>query len=192
MDPTRANREIYDLLRNGYLATWRDETGEEQAERVHYLDWHDSQKNDWLAANQVWLAGELYVRRADLVLFVNGIPLVLMEFKGANRSVRAAFDDNLRDYRTTVPQLFWPNAFVVLSNGSQAKIGATFAPWEHFGEWKKIDSSGTRGRVELETLIQGTCATDRLLDLVENFIAYSEAPGSLVQGFVKVGVTVRE
>lgn len=181
MDPIRANREIYDLLRDGYLATWRDETGVEQAERVHYLDWHDSQKNDWLAANQVWLAGDLYVRRADLVLYVNGIPLVLMEFKGANRSVRAAFDDNLRDYRATVPQLFWPNAFVVLSNGSQARIGATFAPWEHFGEWKKIDSSGTRGRVELETLIRGTCATDRLLDLVENFIAYTEAPGGLVK-----------
>jgi type I restriction enzyme R subunit len=78
MDPTRANREVYDLLRDGYLATWRDETGNEQAERVHYLDWHDSQKNDWLAANQVWLAGDLYVRRADLVLFVNGLPLVLM------------------------------------------------------------------------------------------------------------------
>ena len=185
MDPTRANREIYDLLHNGYLATWRDESGAEQAERIHYLDWHDSQKNDWLAANQVWLAGDLYVRRADLVLFVNGIPLVLMEFKGANRSVRAAFDENLRDYRATVPQLFWPNAFVILSNGSQARIGATFAPWEHFGEWKKIDSSGTRGRVELETLIRGTCATDRLLDLVENFIAYTEASGGLVKAVAR-------
>jgi type I restriction enzyme, R subunit len=185
MDLTRANREIYGLLRDGYLATWRDERGDEQSERIHYLDWHDSEKNDWLAAQQVWLAGDLYVRRADLVLFVNGIPLVLMEFKGANRSVRAAYDENLRDYRTTVPQLLWPNAFVVLSNGSQAKIGATFAPWEHFGEWKKIDTSGARGRVELETVIRGTCRPDRLLDLIENFVAYTEVPGGLVKAVAR-------
>ena len=185
MDPTRANREIYDLLRDGCLATWRDQAGDEQVERVHYIDWRSPQNNEWLAAQQVWLAGDLYVRRADLLLFVNGIPLVLMEFKGVNRSVRAAFVDNLRDYRSTVPQLFWPNAFVVLSNGSEAKIGATFAPWEHFGEWKKIDVSGTRGRVGLETLIRGTCRHDLFLDLVENFIAYTEVPGGLVKAVAR-------
>ena len=185
MDPTRANHEVYDLLRDGYLATWRDQAGDEQAERIHYIDWRDPQRNAWLAAHQVWLAGELYTRRADLVLFVNGIPLVLMEFKGANRSVRAAFVDNLRDYRTTVPQLFWPNAFVVLSNGSEAKMGATFAPWEHFGDWQKIDASGARGRVGLETLIRGTCRPDRLLDLVENFVAYTEVPGGVVKAVAR-------
>ncbi len=166
MDPVRANREIYDLIRDGHRATWHDEQGDERSERLRYIDWNDSQKNDWLAANQVWIAGDLYVRRADLVLFVNGIPLVLMEFKGANRKVRAAYDDNLVDYRTAVPQLFGPNAFVVLSNGSEARMGATFAGWEHFGEWKRIDESGTRGRVGLETLIRATCAKHRLLDLV--------------------------
>ena len=157
MDPTRANQEIHELLRDGYFATWRDDSDGDQAERIRYIDWQDSKKNDWLAANQVWLAGDLYVRRADPVLFVNGIPLVLMEFKGANRSVRAAYEDNLRDYRVAVPQLFWPNAFVVLSNGSEAKVGATFAPWDFFGEWKMIETSGARGKVELETAIRGTC-----------------------------------
>lgn len=185
MDPTRANREIYNLLRDGYLATWRDQAGDEQVERIHYMDWRNPKMNNWLAAQQVWLAGDLYLRRADLVLFVNGIPLVLMEFKGANRSVRAAFHDNLRDYRSTVPQLFSPNAFVVLSNGSEAKMGATFAPWEHFGEWKKIDISGAQGRVSLETLIRGACRQDQFLDLVENFIAYTELPGGLVKAVAR-------
>jgi len=185
MIPTRANREVYDLLRDGYLAVWRDEQGVERSERIRYVDWNDSTKNEWLAANQVWLAGDLYVRRADLVLFVNGIPLVLMEFKGANRKVRSAYEDNLRDYRVAVPQLFWPNAFVVLSNGSEARMGSTFAPWEHFGEWKRIDEAGARGRVGLETLLRATCRKDRLLDLVENFVAYTERPGGLVKAVAR-------
>ena len=113
-DPTRANSEVYGLLRDGFLAGWRDEGGQEQTARITYVDWHDPAQNDLLAANQVWIAGDLYVRRVDLVLFVNGIPLVLAEFKSANRSVRAAFEDNLRDYRVAVPQLFVPNAFVIL------------------------------------------------------------------------------
>jgi type I restriction enzyme R subunit len=185
MDPTRASREVYDLLRDGYLAAWRDDDGEEQSARIAYIDWRDPTRNDLLAANQVWIAGDLYVRRVDLVLFVNGIPLVLAEFKGANRSVRAAYEDNLRDYRVGIPQLFVPNAFVILSNGSEARVGATFAPWGQFGEWKRIDSQGTRGQVSLETAIRGTCEPARLLDLVENFVAYSERPGGLVKSVAR-------
>jgi type I restriction enzyme R subunit len=185
MGPTRANREVHDLLREGYFASWRDEDGEEQSARIAYIDWRDPSRNEWLAANQVWVAGELYVRRVDLVLFVNGIPLVLMEFKGAGRSVRAAYEDNLRDYRVAIPQLFGPNGFVILSNGSEARVGATFAPWEQFGEWKLVDSGGTRGRVSLETAILGTCEQGHLLDLVENFVAYSERPGGLVKALAR-------
>ena len=62
----------------------------------------------------MWIAGDLHARRVDLVLFVNGIPLVLAEFKEPNRPVRAAYDENLTDYRDTIPQLFWPNGFVIL------------------------------------------------------------------------------
>jgi type I restriction enzyme R subunit len=129
MDPTRANKEIHGLLRDGYQAEWRDDRGERCFGTVSYLDFNDSTKNDWLAASQVWIAGELHRRRTDTILFVNGIPLVLAEFKEPNRPVKAAFDENLTDYRDTIPQLFWPNGFVILSNGSEAKVGATYAPW---------------------------------------------------------------
>jgi type I restriction enzyme, R subunit len=172
MDPTRASREIYGLLRDGYQAEWRDGRGEPCFAAVRFLDFTDRTRNDWLAASQVWIAGELHRRRADTILFVNGIPLVLIEFKEPNRPVKAAFDENLSDYRDTVPQLFWPNGFVILSNGSEAKVGATYAPFDFFGDWKFIDADGTRGVVGLETAIRGTCAHDRLLDLVENFVAY--------------------
>ncbi|MCA1707806.1 MAG: DEAD/DEAH box helicase, partial [Actinobacteria bacterium] len=181
MDPVRANQDVYRLLRDGYRAHWQDNRGDQSYATVRYVDFNDSTKNDWLAASQVWVAGALHRRRADVVLFVNGIPLVLAELKEINRPVKAAYDENLTDYRDTVAQLFWPNAFVILSNGSEAKIGATYAPWEFFGDWKVIDADGTRGVVALETAIRGTCAHDRLLDMVENFVAYIERPGRLVK-----------
>jgi type I restriction enzyme R subunit len=185
MDRVRANHEIYELLRDGYRGEWQDERGDRQYATVQFVDFNDSTKNDWLAASQVWIAGDLHRRRADVVLFVNGIPLVLVEFKEINRPVKAAYDENLTDYRDTIPQLFWPNAFVILSNGSEAKLGATYAPWEFFGDWKVIDARGSRGLVALETLIRGTCAHDRLLDFVENFVAYIERPGGLIKAVAR-------
>ena len=181
MDRVRANREVYELLRDGYRAEWRDENGERQYAEVAFVDFRDLTRNDWLAASQVWVAGDLHRRRADTVLFVNGIPLVLLEFKEPNRPVRAAFDENLSDYRDAIPGLFIPNAFVILSNGSEAKVGSTYSPWEFFGDWKVTDADGNRGVVALETAIRGTCSHERLLDLVENFVAYIERPGGLVK-----------
>ncbi len=181
MDRVRANREVYGLVRDGYHAEWQDDTGERQYATVQYLDFRDSAKNDWLAASQVWVASDLHRRRTDTVLFVNGIPLVLMEFKDPNRPVKAAYEENLADYRDTVPQLFVPNGFVLLSNGSAAKVGSTYAPWEFFGDWKVIDAEGARGVVALETAIRGTCAPDRLLDLIENFVSFIERPGGLIK-----------
>jgi type I restriction enzyme R subunit len=181
MDRVRANREVHGLVRDGYRAEWVDDWGDRQFATVRFVDFGDSTKNDWLAASQVWVAGDLYRRRTDVVLFVNGIPLVLAEFKEPNRPAKAAFDENVTDYRDTVPQLFVPNGFVICSNGSEAKVGATYAPWEFFGDWKVIDADGNRGRIALETAIRGTCAHDRLLDLVENFTSFIERPGGLIK-----------
>ena len=181
MDRVRANREVHDLMREGYRAEWVDDRGEKQFATVRFVDFLDSTKNDWLAASQVWFAGDLHRRRTDVVLFVNGIPLVLAEFKEPNRPVKAAFDENITDYRDTIPALFVANGFVICSNGSEAKVGSTYAPWEFFGDWKVIDADGTRGIVALETAIRGTCAHDRLLDMIENFTAFIERPGGLIK-----------
>ena len=128
MDPVRANREVYELIRNGYRAEWQGETGGREYATVQYIDFRDPTANDLMAASQVWIAGDLYRRRVDTVLYVNGIPLVLLEFKEPNRPVKAAYDENLTDYRAAIPQLFVPNGFVLLSNGSDAKVGSTYAP----------------------------------------------------------------
>ena len=153
--------------------------------RSGFVDWNRADANDWLAVSQFWIAGDMYKRRADVVLFVNGIPLVFIELKVSHKSVRDAFDANLRDYRDTVPHLFWFNAFVVLSNGADTLIGSTSASWGHFAEWKKINSEGEQGVVSLETALRGTCERHRLLDLVENFVAFMVRPGGLVKAFAK-------
>ena len=99
--------------------------------------------------------------------------------------LRAAYDENLRDYRDTIPQLFWPNAFVVLSNGAETRVGGTFSQWEQFGKWKRIDTEGACGRVQLETAIRGLCERTRLLDVVGSFVAYTEQPGGLVKSLAR-------
>ncbi len=180
-DRVRANREVYGLLRDGYRAEWTDSHGDKRIETLRYLDLRHPSNNDLLAVQQIWVKGYLHSRRLDVALFVNGVPLVLMEFKEPGVPVKAAHDANLTDYRDTIPQLFIPNCFVVLSNGSEAKVGATFSPWEFFGEWKVIDTNGARGEVGLETALRGTCAPEILLDLFENFVAYMERPGGLVK-----------
>ena len=185
MDRVRANQSVYGLLRNGAKVEVSGDGGERQMVTVRFVDWDRVSANDWLAVSQFWISGDMYRRRADVVLFVNGIPLVLVELKVSHKNVRDAFDGNLRDYRDAVPHLFWFNAFVMLSNGGETLIGSTYADWGHFAEWKKINSEGEQGVVSLETALKGTCQHQRLLDLVGNFTAFMQRPGGLVKAFAK-------
>ena len=185
LDRVRANREVYGLLRDGYRAEWADEHGENRVELLRYLDLKEPMTNDLLAVQQLWVKGALHSRRLDVALFVNGIPLVLMEFKEPNEDVKKGFDDNVTDYRDAIPQLFIPNCFILISNGSQAKIGATYAPWEFFSDWLVIDAMGKRGVIPLETALRGTCDPAILLDIFENFVAYLERPGGLIKSVAR-------
>ena len=185
MGRVRANREVYLLLREGVKVETVGGDGKRRTVTVRFIDWNNADANEWLAVSQFWIAGDMYRRRADVVLFVNGIPLVIIELKVSHKQVRDAYEENLRDYRDTIPLLFLFNAFVVLSNGADTRVGSTFAPWGHFAEWKKIDSEGEQGVVSLETALRGTCERHRLLDLVENFIAFTERPGGPVKMLAK-------
>jgi type I restriction enzyme R subunit len=181
MSMVAANREIYHLLKNGVRVPVPDPEGDgETVEVVRVVDWDNPANNDFLLCSQFWVTGEMHTRRADLVGFVNGLPMVLIELKAAHRRLETAFTGNLRDYKDTVPQLFWPNALIILSNGSQSRMGSITAGWEHFAEWKKVDSEDEAGRVSLETMLR-VCEPKRLLDLVENFTLFQEAPGGLIK-----------
>ncbi|MGK2906443.1 MAG: type I restriction endonuclease subunit R [Desulfuromonadales bacterium] len=181
MVPVQANREIYSLLKNGIKVSFENAKGEQVTETVKIIDWINPENNDFFLASQLWITGEMYKRRADLVGFVNGIPLIFIELKASHRKLENAYTGNLKDYKATIPHLFWYNAFIILSNGSQSRIGTLSAEWEHFAEWKKINSEGEEGIVSLETMIRGTCDKQRLLDLVENFILFSETQGGMAK-----------
>jgi type I restriction enzyme R subunit len=182
MSSVTANREIYHLLKNGVRVPVPDPEGDgETVEVVRVVDWDNPANNDFLICSQFWVTGEMHTRRADLVGFVNGLPLIFIELKAAHRRLETAFTANLRDYKDTVPQLFWPNALIVLSNGSQSRVGSVSAGWEHFAEWKKVGSEDEAGRVSLETMLRGVCDPARLLDLVENFTLFQDVPGGLIK-----------
>jgi type I restriction enzyme R subunit len=180
-----ANREIYILLKEGIKVTYRNREGVETDETIRLIDWEHPENNDFFLASQFWVTGEIYKRRADLVGFVNGMPLIFIELKAAHKRLESAFQNNLRDYKETIPQLFWYNAFIILSNGSQSRIGTITSKWEHFNDWKKINREGDQGVISLETMLLGVCDPVRLLDIVENFILFTEAQGGLLKLIAK-------
>lgn len=185
MDPVRANKAVWELLRDGVKVTARGPDGKSEKRKVDFINWNNSSENEYLAVSQLWMLGDMYKKRADVVLFVNGIPLGFLEFKAPHKNVKDAYFDNIRDYKNTVPQFFWFNGFIVVSNGTDSRMGSTSAPWEHFGEWKKIDDESEPGVVSLETMLRATCKPSRLLDLVENFTVYTERPGGLIKAVAK-------
>ena len=95
-------------------------------------------------------------RRPDLIGFVNGLPLLFVECKRPDKNLRRAYDENIADYRDTIPQIFHFNAFLMLANGVEAKIGSITAQYEHFSDWKRLAEEDA-GVVQMETLVKGTC-----------------------------------
>jgi type I restriction enzyme R subunit len=179
MSLERANQQVYDLIKDGVKAPYRDAQGEEQVETVRVIDWGQPAHNDFLLVSQVWVTGEMYTRRPDLVGFVNGLPLLFAELKASHKRLVNAYRNNLKDYKATIPQLFWYNGLVVLSNGQESRVGSVTAPWEHFTEWKKINSEGEKGIISLETTVRAACTPERLLDIVENFTLFAESKGGI-------------
>jgi len=185
MSPVSANREIYQMLKEGVRVQYRNPQGETITENVRIIDWNNPENNDYFLASQFWVSGDLYKRRADLVGFVNGIPLVFIELKASHKDLKKAYKDNFRDYKTSIPQLFWYNGIVILSNGSRSVIGTITSEWEHFNEWKRINSEGEEGIVSIETMVRGTCDKEKLLDLIENFTLFVEVTGGTVKVIAK-------
>src|SRR3989304_1826467 len=172
LNPVVANREIYKMLKDGVNVAMRQEDSNEEVETVKVIDFDNPENNDFFLASQFWVTGEMYKRRADLVGFINGLPLIFIELKATHKRLENAYRNNLTDYKDTIPQIFWYNAFVILSNGSESRIGTITADYEHFSEWKKINSEGEEGVVSLETIIRGTCEKHKFVDMLENFILF--------------------
>ena len=170
------NREKYELMRDGVQVTFRNDRGERDRQRLRLFDFDEPDNNDFLCVRELWVRGDLYRRRADIIGFVNGLPLLFIECKNLHKNLRAAFEQNYSDYRDTIPHLFHHNAIVMFGNGEQAKIGSITSRWEHFNEWKRL-AEDAPGEVDMATLLKGVCDKRNFLDLVENFILFDESAG---------------
>jgi len=170
------NREKYDQLRDGVQVTFRNDKGERVRQRLRVFDFDEPDNNNFLCVRELWMRGDLYRRRADIVGFVNGLPLLFIECKNIHRNLKTAFKQNFSDYLDTVPHLFHHNAIVMFGNGEQARIGSITSRWEHFNEWKRL-AEDAPGAVAMETLLKGICDKRNFLDLLENFILFDESAG---------------
>ena len=185
MTPAAANRELWALLRDGVKVSVPDGLkGGQKVERVRVVDWDNPAANDFLLVSQMTVVGQLYTCRPDLIGFVNGMPWVVIELKKPGVPARQAFDGNLTSYKHAqngAPALFWSNAFLIASNGTDSRVGSLTADWERFFEWKRIEREDEPRRVSLEVMLRGLCEPSRLLDMAENYTLFSEHKSGLTK-----------
>lgn len=178
------NKEKYELFKKGVPVSFTNEKGELVKKNLKVFNFQDYSDNHFLAVRQLEVVGDLYNRRPDVVGFVNGIPLVFFELKAHHTDLRNAFDGNLNDYKDTIPHIFNSNAFIILSNGTDTKVGTVTSPFKFFLDWKRIEEE-EEGVVSLDTMLRGTCAPNRLMDLFENFLLFDESRGEVVKLMAK-------
>ena len=180
MSSILANKEVYGLIRDGIPVQYENPAGKTEHGTVKVIDFSNPAANDFCAVTQLWIKGDRYPRRPDIIIYINGLPLVFIELKNSNVKVRNAYDDNLINYKHDIPLLFQYNAFCVLSNAIETRVGSFTAGWEFFFNWlraddetEKIDRKMIEGEgTSFERLIHGIFSKERLLDYIENFILY--------------------
>ena len=174
-----ANKEVYGLLRNGVEVPVTNAKGKTEPATIRVIDFEDSTKNDYLIVSQLWIQGERRVR-PDLIVFINGLPLIFIELKNSNVALRNGYDDNLIRYRRDIPQLFHYNVVCILSNGIETKVGSYDSGFGHFFNWLRPENEKQvpdkqrikQYGVSLDYAVLGLCDKERLLDYVENFVFY--------------------
>jgi type I restriction enzyme R subunit len=181
------NFRVHRLLINGVPVEYRGPDGQVRTAYVRLIDFDDPAANDWLAVNQVTIVG-LKTRRPDVLIFVNGIPLGLLELKNpadSHATLRNAWNQ-VQTYRADIPAVFTPNAVTVISDGTSAAMGSFTGGFEHFAPWKTIDGRQVvTAKPALEVLIKGVFEPARFLDLVKNFVVFSDEPQAMVKRVAK-------
>ena len=179
---TQTNRAFHRMLRDGVDVEYPRGDGTIQGDKVLLVDFQNVSSNDWLAVNQFTVIEGQHNRRPDIVVFVNGLPLGLIELKNAadeDADIWAAYRQ-LQTYKAEIPSLLHYNAALVVSDGLQARMGSLTANQEWFKVWRTIDgeADAPKSALELEVLVRGAFARDRFLRLLENFIVFEEDPDS--------------
>lgn len=192
LTPIMANKEVYELIKNGVQVSYKNEFGREENDYVKVIDFNEKTANDFVLVSQLsieYQETKTITRRPDLLLYINGLPLVMIELKNATEKAKIGYDKNLKDYKRDIPQLFWYNLFVCISNGIQTRVGSFNSPWDHFFSWLKltdtaithdqlskeeieIESQRTGEHLSLKIFGEGLCSKENILDYFENFVLY--------------------
>ncbi|MDP1697811.1 MAG: type I restriction endonuclease subunit R [Xanthomonadaceae bacterium] len=179
---TQSNRAFHRMLRDGVDVEYPREDGSIKGDKVLLVDFADVRANDWFVVNQFTVIEGQHNRRPDIVVFLNGLPLGLIELKNAadeDATIWSAYAQ-LQTYKAEIPSLLHYNAALVVSDGLQARMGSVTANQEWFKVWRTIDGEGDapKAALELEVLIRGVFERQRLLDLLHHFIVFEEDPDS--------------
>jgi type I restriction enzyme R subunit len=178
------NKEKYNLFKEGVPVAFTNVYNELEKRRLKVFDFEQAENNSFLAVRQLEVVGELYNRRPDVIGFVNGIPLLVIELKAHHQNIQNAFIENITDYKDTIPYLFYYNAFIILSNGTDAKVGTLTSKYKYFLDWKRINEED-EGIVKMETMFKGTCAKQNMIDIFENFLLFDDSGGDIVKIMAK-------
>jgi len=183
-DLIQQNRAMHRLLVHGVTVEYRDGDGAIRGAQVRVIDFDQPEENDWLAVNQFSVTEAKRTRRPDVVLFVNGLPLAVIELKNAgneNATIWTAFQQ-LQTYQAEVPSLFASNALLVASDGVEARVGAIAAGREWFKPWRTVDGEISEAHLpELQVVIEGLAHKRRFLDLVRDFIVFENDGGRIIK-----------
>ena len=197
LSPMAANREVDGLIRDGMVVEYDNQQGKREQARVRVIDFNEAKNNHFLAVSQLWIRGERRYRRPDIILYINGLPLVFIELKNSNVKLKSAYNDNLTNYREDIPSLFHANAFCILSNGLESKVGSFNATWEYFFDWLRVEDERERidrqkireAGTSIERIIDGLLSPTILLDFIENFVLYyKESQKIIAQNHQFIGV----
>lgn len=187
VDLMTMNCSNYQLLRTGITVQY-EVNGRKESNTLNIIDYNEPLNNSFTVVSQMWIKGEVHWRRPDLIIFINGLPLVFIELKNSNILVKNAYDKNLNDYLKDIPYLFNYNQICVLSNGIETRMGSFGAGYEHFFEWLKVDSEKEKPNrekikengISIEYLINGLLKKETLIDYIENFILFDRKRTKIV------------
>lgn len=175
------NYQLYKAIRNGYEIEYTNKSGLQDKLHVQLIDFDNPENNDFTAVSQMWIRKKYGgYRRPDILIFINGLPLVFVELKNSNRKVEEAYIDNLDNYKKDIPNLFAFNQICVLSNGLETRLGAFSATYDFFFEWLKVNSEDDKidrkalrnSKESVYSFVRGLLVKDKLIDYIENFILF--------------------
>ena len=179
----QSNRRFHEFLANGIDVETRGKDGRIKGDKGWLIDFDHPENNDWLVVNQFAVIENGHSRRPDLVVFLNGLPVALFELKNPadeEATIGTAYQQ-LQTYQAEIPSLFHSNELLVISDGTEARLGCLTSNRERFMPWRTIDGRevAPKGSLELETLIRGVFEKGRLLDLLRNFIVFEDDGGAI-------------